>query len=82
MLKMTEARISKVPLHRWVVRAVIGVTADEADAIAHGRDGVLPRTSEFVRYEGPNCFGCGAAYEPGGSEECSAGKRVVTKVQF
>lgn len=79
---MTEAKITKIPLHRWVVRAVIGVTADEADAIAHGRDGVLPRTSEFVRYEGPDCLACGVAYETGGADECSAEQRVVTTVQF
>ena len=80
---MTDlARITAVPLHRWVVRAVIGVTADEADGIAHGRDGVLPRTSEFVRYEGPNCLACGVDYEPGGSDECAARERVVASVEF
>jgi hypothetical protein len=79
---MTEAKITKVPTHRWVVRAVFDVTADEAVKMARGAHMQRPIVETFIRYEGPNCFGCGMAYEPGGSEECSAGERVVTKVQF
>ena len=79
---MTEAKITKVPLHRWVVRAVFSVTADEAEAIARGSHASRPIADTFVRYEGPTCLACGAAYEPGGPDECSAENRIVTTVQF
>ena len=36
---MTDiAKITAVPLHDWVLRVVIRVTADEAERVAHGGD--------------------------------------------
>lgn len=78
---MTDlARITAVPLHDWVLRVVIRVTADEAERVAHGGD--LHGERSFVRHEGPNCLACGVDYDPGGSDECLAEERTVTTVRF
>ena len=78
---MTDiAKITAVPLHDWVLRVVIRVTADEAERVAHGGD--LHGERSFVRHEGPDCLNCGVAYEPGGSDECAARERVVATVEF
>ena len=78
---MTDvAKITAVPLHDWVLRVVIRVTADEAEQVAHGGD--LHGERSFVRHEGPNCLTCGVLYEPGIADECLARERVVSTVTF
>jgi hypothetical protein len=65
-----------------VVRAAFDVTADEAEKMARGAHMQRPIVETFIQYEWPSCLAYGAVYEPGGSDECLAEKRVVTKVQF
>ena len=78
---MTDiAKITAVPLHEWVLRVVIRVTADEAERVAQGGD--LHGERSFVRHEGPNCLTCGVQYGTGIADECSARERVASTVTF
>ena len=84
MVAMTdEARITAVPLHDWVVRAVYRMSADGADAFADGGTVELGSVKP-VRFEGPNCLHCGVLYEAKyqGADCSAAARQEVATVKF
>lgn len=80
---MTEARITKVPLHRWVVRAVLDVSSDEAMKMARGANTQRPIVETVIRYEGPHCLNCGVTYGEQTTDECTTREQGVrTRVEW